>query len=452
MVYRKLLVLVWLGLVLAAAMLSWPHKQAAEVEAPSYDPLRYQIMSLQVKLSLGARELVSNPDAGNSESGQAISAGLESPLIEVLRPDASQPLLTKFQYVLANFFKLEDPKVELEDALQKSNDFWDKKVLEAYQPGVTLNPTDLQELRVSLGEYAPFLNATPQSLKESHPEIVEASLNTLYKILIGITILGVLVILALISFAVFSFLILRKKLIARNVPVLSQPDCLLETFCLYLAGMILTSIYILPFAAEHTQLSPLYLNVVAIPLLLSVLVWPLLRGVGAVELRDSLALNFGGILKTFTDALLAPFAYLAGWVVIAVVLVLYALALQIFSVDPSSGAHPVVPMLLGGGDNKMVVAIALLAVIVAPFVEEIMFRGALYGWLRSFLPAWSAIIISASCFAFMHPQGAIGLVPLASIGILLAILREWRGSLVAPMIAHACFNGGTLILLVTLFR
>jgi membrane protease YdiL (CAAX protease family) len=56
-----------------------------------------------------------------------------------------------------------------------------------------------------------------------------------------------------------------------------------------------------------------------------------------------------------------------------------------------------------------------------------------------------AVFFSSLVFALVHPQGAIGVVPLMTIGMVLAYVREWRESLIAPMLVHACFNGGTLI-------
>jgi len=452
MIYRRLLVVVWLGLIVASAMLSWPKQPEEKVEAQQVDPLRYQILTLQVKLSIGAREL-SQRTSSSSTSGKAISSSLTAPLIEVLTPDPSQPSIYRIQYVLANFFDLEEARKQLEGVLSKSNDSNDKLALLAYQSDMpTLTPTERESLSRSLGDFAAFLNATPESFKRDYPERVEAALHLLYKIIIGFSVLGALAFVALISFGAFCYLIFRGKLRVKPVATLQAPERLLETFCLYLGAMISISLFVLPWAASTFQIMPLYLNVIMIPLLLSVFIWPLARGTKAPELRAALALKLGGLRRALADVVVAPFAYLAGWVVIAFFLVIYALVLQVFQVDPSSGAHPVVPMLLGSDDTGLLIAVILLAVVVAPIIEEIMFRGALYGWLRSKLPAWSSVIISAACFAVMHPQGAIGIVPLGLIGILLAVLREWRGSLLAPMVAHACFNGGTLVALLTLFR
>ena len=62
------------------------------------------------------------------------------------------------------------------------------------------------------------------------------------------------------------------------------------------------------------------------------------------------------------------------------------------------------------------------------------------------------MIVSALVFAIVHPQGAIGVVPLASIGIVLAFAREWKQSLLLCMAIHACFNAGTMALLLLFFR
>ena len=451
MIYRGVLICIWLGLIAATAMLSWPKQHIAGEVTPN-DPLRYQILALQVKLSVGAHEFAVR-SANKSDSGKAILSSLAAPLNDTLLPDPKLPSLYKVQYVLAHYFDLDTARNSLAEALRPSKELWDILVLQAYDKNaVVLTTAERDSLKQSLGEFGIFLNATPEALRSDHPEYVEAALNSLYKLIVGVSILGVLAILAFLSFVVFCYLLIRGKLRAKTVAQLQQPDRLLEAFCLYLAAMIVTTLYLLPAAAQIFQVNPLFLNIIAIPFLLLTLTWPLARGISFGQLLTALALRLGGIRRAFADFIVAPFAYLAGWVIIAAVLVVYAIVLQVMQIDPSSGAHPVVPMLLGGSDSHLVLAVALLAVLIAPIVEEIMFRGALYGWLRARLPAWSSVLISSACFAVMHPQGAIGLVPLGMIGILLAILREWRGSLLAPMVAHACFNGGTLIALLTLFR
>jgi membrane protease YdiL (CAAX protease family) len=88
----------------------------------------------------------------------------------------------------------------------------------------------------------------------------------------------------------------------------------------------------------------------------------------------------------------------------------------------------------------------LLAAVWAPLVEESVFRGAFYGDLR---PRWGvagAAIGVAFVFAAIHPQGLAGVPALMAIAIVFALVREWRGSLIGPMVAHAINN----FLLITL--
>ena len=76
----------------------------------------------------------------------------------------------------------------------------------------------------------------------------------------------------------------------------------------------------------------------------------------------------------------------------------------------------------------------------APLVEETMFRGALHGHLRRTAPILVSALISGFVFAAIHPQGLGGIPALTAMGINFALLREWRGSLIAPITAHAINN------------
>jgi membrane protease YdiL (CAAX protease family) len=89
-----------------------------------------------------------------------------------------------------------------------------------------------------------------------------------------------------------------------------------------------------------------------------------------------------------------------------------------------------------------------LAALYAPIVEEIMFRGALYHHVRARLPWWLAAVAVGVLFAAIHPQGWVGIPMLATVAFIFAALREWRGSIVAPIVAHACVNGVTVTMLV----
>jgi membrane protease YdiL (CAAX protease family) len=87
-------------------------------------------------------------------------------------------------------------------------------------------------------------------------------------------------------------------------------------------------------------------------------------------------------------------------------------------------------------------ALAMMATvtIAAPVGEEIFFRGFLLPGLRKSWGIWAAVILSGALFSAIHldPVGFLGLM---EIGILLAALRIWTGSLWGSILGHALNNG-----------
>ena len=67
------------------------------------------------------------------------------------------------------------------------------------------------------------------------------------------------------------------------------------------------------------------------------------------------------------------------------------------------------------------VVMALLAVVVAPVVEELLFRGLLLRSLRSRLRPWPAILVQGACFGAIHVQLGVGLENLTVIAALTAV-------------------------------
>jgi uncharacterized protein len=75
----------------------------------------------------------------------------------------------------------------------------------------------------------------------------------------------------------------------------------------------------------------------------------------------------------------------------------------------------------------------------APVVEETVFRGVLYRWLRGVMPLGTAMVASATVFAAAHAVTLLFL-PLLGLGILLAWVYERSGSLWPGVVVHALFN------------
>lgn len=99
-----------------------------------------------------------------------------------------------------------------------------------------------------------------------------------------------------------------------------------------------------------------------------------------------------------------------------------------------------------GGSPTAIAVLVILAIILAPIVEEIIFRGGIYSFLKSQTTPVSAQIISAALFALMHGN-LMSFLPLMVIGILLARIYEHSGNIVVPICFHACFNGFNLLIL-----
>ena len=95
------------------------------------------------------------------------------------------------------------------------------------------------------------------------------------------------------------------------------------------------------------------------------------------------------------------------------------------------------------------IANALVVAIVAPFVEELLYRGLGYGLLTQFIPVLPTILITGLAFGLGHGL-VLGLPVLAFFGITLAWLRSETDSVYPGMIVHGTFNG--LALLVVVFR
>jgi len=85
-------------------------------------------------------------------------------------------------------------------------------------------------------------------------------------------------------------------------------------------------------------------------------------------------------------------------------------------------------------------ALAGIAVVLgAPFGEELLFRGFLYNSLRRRWAVWPSAILSGILFALLHGSPVL-ILAILPVGIGLALIYEWRQSILASMAAHATFN------------
>ena len=91
-------------------------------------------------------------------------------------------------------------------------------------------------------------------------------------------------------------------------------------------------------------------------------------------------------------------------------------------------------------------ALGLMAIVLAPVAEELLFRGILYPWIKQAgfprLALWGTAIL----FAAIHINLVL-FVPLLVLALALTALYEWSDNLLAPIVAHSVFNALNLALL-----
>ncbi|HKQ37113.1 MAG TPA: type II CAAX endopeptidase family protein [Verrucomicrobiae bacterium] len=90
---------------------------------------------------------------------------------------------------------------------------------------------------------------------------------------------------------------------------------------------------------------------------------------------------------------------------------------------------------------------ALAAVLLAPAVEETIFRGIMYPYLKQRVGMWAAVTITSLIFAAIHMNTVI-FIPLVFLGFVLTWLYEKTDSLLTPIATHAVFNATNFFMLV----
>lgn len=110
-----------------------------------------------------------------------------------------------------------------------------------------------------------------------------------------------------------------------------------------------------------------------------------------------------------------------------------------------------IKQLLERGDTLTLVMVGLSAVLIAPIVEEIIFRGFLFRNLRDTVGKGLAAVLSGLVFGLVHLHPTL-ILPLTGLGIALALLYEWTGSLWVPIAAHMAFNLLTLVRVEAIWR
>ena len=98
-------------------------------------------------------------------------------------------------------------------------------------------------------------------------------------------------------------------------------------------------------------------------------------------------------------------------------------------------------------EHWRLILVAVVSVLIAPMMEEFIFRGYFYGVLRRYFGEIPALLFISALFALIHVN-VTALLPLFVLAVGLTLAYETTGSLLAPMLMHALFNA---VMLGTIF-
>jgi membrane protease YdiL (CAAX protease family) len=132
-----------------------------------------------------------------------------------------------------------------------------------------------------------------------------------------------------------------------------------------------------------------------------------------------------------------------------------ALWLLSYAVNWELAAHSLVQFHVTAAERTMIpqspasLPLGLLCIaLIAPFAEELYFRGVLLSWLRRKIGAPLAVFASAAIFALLHfrflshggVEGWVYTGTIAAVGLVTATLALRTGSLWGPFAVHAGYN------------
>lgn len=144
-----------------------------------------------------------------------------------------------------------------------------------------------------------------------------------------------------------------------------------------------------------------------------------------------------GIAKslTWTDLLVTPVAYVAYFIVSAVVLVMVVWLVPDFNLTQEQDTG-----FAGVSRHYELLLVFVTLVIIAPIAEELLFRGYLYSKIRTYAGVTVAILLSSVLFGAIHGQWNVALDTF-SLAVIACVLREITGSIWAGTLLHSLKNG-----------
>jgi len=449
--------LAWLVIVACVVTATWmqmrrPARTAA-IEAADDDGL--VVMQVQGRYLVGVAEILKQ--SGHDPAAQAVPLNTGGPgqrlryailIGELSGPAQARELLQKL-HAPQSQPELRQTLLHLYD--DYAADRWDAPSVDEAQR---------QALRARLGWFGDLALAPAKgSDNTARDEVMHAARKTSYAMM-GIA--GGVFVLTVVGAAVLFFVVFwlfNGRLMTHFLPGSAAGGLYAETFAIWMLLFMTLSVVASLIPGGQWRFAVLG---IAMLLSLAALGWPVLRGLTWRQVCQEVGLTLGyrprlePLLGPVTWTMAIPLVVLG----LGVTLVLMKLQQGLHVGQPGSGpaspSHPIVEA-LGGLGFWGRVQILLLVSVVAPIVEETMFRGVLYRHLREAslrLGRIGSILYSGTVvsfiFAVIHPQGLVAVPLLMALAYAFTLAREWRGTLIPAMVAHGIQNGVTLLMVTQL--
>mgnify|MGYP001192701181 CR=1 FL=1 len=151
-------------------------------------------------------------------------------------------------------------------------------------------------------------------------------------------------------------------------------------------------------------------------------------------------------VRTIPQDLAHAFLTLLGvWPLVAAAMSLTILVLKAFDEGFEVPQHEALQVITQSSSAPLQTLMVVLAVAVAPLIEELLFRGLFQTMIRSYVGRpWPAIVIASILFAVIH-QDAEHWPALFVLALGLGYSYERSGSLLRAIFMHAMFNGISIV-------
>jgi membrane protease YdiL (CAAX protease family) len=440
-------VLAWLVILGLIGFLLWRNYQAAAQQQRHFDPVLVE-MQARYLVGLGGGSMVyAQADALNrGPFGQrlrfAVVAG------DLAGPAEARARLHALETAVADG-EVAPPNKEQQRLAAILERLYAAR--EKDETATPLSPAEQEELRQYLGWFGD-LALTPPSDRAARARVLAPAKRTVFVAFAYVGIMLLLGFAGLVLGVVLLVLWLLGRLGGGLRVGSAHGGVYAETFAVYLLLFFGLSFGV-GYLPVRGDLRPLLSGGVAVGAL-AALAWPVLRGLPWRQVRTDIGWTLGR--RPALEPGLGPACYVAALPLLMLGLLVFLIlsaVLKDFGVPVQQPDHPIIDDVVHGGWGARWLWL-LDACVVAPVVEETMFRGVLYRHLREASararPAASvffSVVVASLVFAIIHPQGPLFVPVLMGLAAAFSLFREWRGTLVPPMIAHGLNNGVTMAML-----